>query len=453
MYSFLYALVSFVVAMIFLVTVHEFGHFWVARSLGVKVLRFSLGFGKPLLRWHALGTEFVVAAFPLGGYIKMVDEADGPVPLEQLPHAFNRQPVYKRMAIVAAGPIFNLLFAIFAYWLMFMIGITALAPVIGKVTPGSVAAVAGLQQGEEIIAVGDMKTTSWQQVHLALMPYVGSSTKLALSVITPPSTQVQQRNLALGSWHIDEQDPKPLQSLGITPYMPPIPPQVEEVTSSGAADKAGMKAGDRVQKMDGVAVDDWMNFVDYVKSHPQKTIQVMILRDNKPLTLELTPSDQVTESGKHIGFIGVKVKPIALPSGLLRHERYGPLAAIIPAFQETGSMMMLSLIMLWKLIAGYVSLHAISGPVGIAMGAGISASLGIASYLSFLALISISLAVLNFLPIPALDGGYLFYYIVEIFRGKPLSERVETVSLKIGLFLLMSLMVLAFYNDVTRLVG
>lgn len=454
MITILYSLLAFAVAMMILITVHEFGHFLVARLLGVKVLRFSIGFGKPIIRWSSKsGTEYVLALFPIGGYIKMVDEREDHVPPDQLSYAFNRQPVLTRIAIVAAGPLFNILFAIFAYWLMFVIGTTSLAPIIGKIQPNSIAAHAGLKSQEEIVAVGNTKTSNWQQVNLALMPYVGNKNILFITVIHPKTSSSLQRSLDIATWQVDDKQISPIEGLGITPYMPLIPPEIAEITPGQAADKAGMKAGDRILKLNDKEITDWLQFVDYVKSHPQQSIQVTLKRANKTISIYLTPSLQYKDSGERIGFIGAKVKSVILPTHLLRHERYSALGAILPAIKETGSMIVLSLIMIWKLIAGYVSLHTVSGPVGIAQGAGISASLGIATYLSFLALISISLGVLNFLPVPILDGGYLFYYLAEIIRGKPFSEKVESVALKIGLFLLISLMVLAFYNDMTRLVG
>lgn len=452
MHAILFSLLAFIFAMMILITVHEFGHFWVARLCGVKVLRFSIGFGKPLFCWKSRsGTEYVLAIFPLGGYVKMVDEREGPVCEDDLPYAFNRQSVKKRIAIVSAGPFFNLLFAFLTYWLMFVVGVYSIAPMIGQVEPKSIAGAAGLKANEEIIEINGKPTVNWEDVYLALMRYVGSPHKVTFTVKN--STLTQKRQLDLSHWHLAEKDPMPLKSLGITPFQPKIPALISSVIPNEAAANAGIKPNDRIIAVNGENVDDWMKFVDVVKNHPNKTLPLIVLRNHSRVSLSLTPSLKRSETGESVGYIGAKVNPVNFPKHLLRIQHYNLFYALTPALKETGSMIGLTFIMLWKLVSGYVSLHSLSGPVGIAMGAGISASLGAASYLNFLALVSISLAVLNFLPIPVLDGGYLLYYFVEIIRGKPLSETVEMVALKVGIFLLMSLMIIAFYNDLARLLG
>lgn len=452
MTSILFSIFAFVFALAILITFHEFGHFIVARALGVKVLRFSIGFGKALWkRTSKAGVEYVVAAVPLGGYVKMLDETEGPVPEDQLHLAFNRKPLATRIAVVVAGPLFNIFFAIFAYWLMFVIGVMTIAPVIGKVQVNSIAANAGLRQGQEFLAINGSDTSSWKSVRLALVSHIGEGNIVDVTMKDRATNAIEEHKLDLKTWQLDAQQPDFIRSLGIEPYLPEIPAVVASVTPGEPAMMAGIQKGDKIVKVDDKAVKDWKQFVSYIRVRPRQLVRVTVERDSKFVTLKLTPRVKRESNHQDIGFIGVRSEPVSWPEDLLRNEQFSIGKAWLPALKETGFIASMSFELLGKLIVGHVPLQSISGPVGIAMGAGKSASIGFAYYLSFLGLVSVSLAIINILPIPILDGGHLLFYLIELFRGRPLSEKTRLISQKIGLFFLLALMALAIYNDVIRI--
>ncbi|RMD71154.1 MAG: sigma E protease regulator RseP [Gammaproteobacteria bacterium] len=453
MTGFLTSLFYFLITLGALITIHEFGHFWVARRLGVKVLRFSIGFGTPLLRWKGRdGTEYVIAALPLGGYVKMLDENEGEVPPEEVHRAFNRQSVYRRTAIVLAGPLFNFLLAILAYWAMFMVGVTGVKPIIGGVEPGSLAAEAGLKPQDEIVAVEGEKTPTWESAIFALLPKVLDREPVTLTV-KEPSGRVERivLDLSKAPSKLDEKDP--LGALGIRPFRPDIPPVIGKVVPGGAAERAGLKPGDRILSVDGHPMRDWEEWVHYVRAHPEKTLHVKVQRGDEVLTLTLRPKAVVDERGKTIGRIGAYVQidaKASLPIGVLR---YPPLKALGAALEKTWDMTALTLKVLAKMVTGHASLENISGPLSIAQFAGEAGSLGISPFLAFLAIVSISLGILNLLPIPVLDGGHILFYAIEMIKGSPVSEEVQAIGQRIGIALLIALMGLAFYNDLARLLG
>ncbi|MBU6956402.1 sigma E protease regulator RseP [Pseudomonas sp. CVAP len=449
--SALYMIVGTLVALGVLVTFHEFGHFWVARRCGVKVLRFSVGFGLPLLRWHdRRGTEFVIAAIPLGGYVKMLDEREGEVSADQLDQAFNRKSVRQRIAIVAAGPIANFLLALAFFWVLAMLGTEQVRPVIGAVEVGSMAAKAGLSPGQEIVAIDGEPTSGWAAVNLQLVRRLGESGSLQLLVREQGSTADSPRELVLDHWLKGADEPDPIRSLGIRPWRPALPPVLAELDPKGPAQAAGLKTGDRLLALDGQALTDWQQVVDWVRVRPDTKIVLHIERDGAqidvPVTLATRDKAKVAS-----GYLGTGVKAIDWPPEMIREVSYGPVAAIGEGARRTWTMSVLTLDSLKKMLFGELSVKNLSGPITIAKVAGASAQSGVADFLNFLAYLSISLGVLNLLPIPVLDGGHLLFYLIEWARGRPLSDRVQSWGIQIGISLVIGVMLLALVNDLGRL--
>jgi regulator of sigma E protease len=448
----LFSVAAFVVAIGVLVTVHEYGHFWVARKVGVKVLRFSVGFGKPLWRRQPQpdGTEFVVAAIPLGGYVKMLDEREGEVAAAELPRAFNRQPLRTRVAVVAAGPLFNFLFAIVAYWMMFVVGVPGLRPLVGDVMPGSYAAMAGIVSGDEIVAVDKVPTPTWEGTVLALLDAsLAESGSVALTVRDPEGAE-RQLQVQFDTSSELLQAGGVLENFGLEPWRPPA--VIDRLVAGGAGERAGLLPGDRIVRADDVPVSSWEQWVDYVRDRPEQAIRVRVVRDAREVTLDLVP-ESVTEKDKTIGRIGAYVR---LPGDEQRATmrvvvRYGPWQALPEALGKTWSVTTLTLRTLWKMITGKASVESLSGPISIAQYAGQSAAIGLATFLGFLGIVSVSLGVLNLLPVPVLDGGHLLFYLLELVKGSPVSEAAQLLGQKIGIALLLALMSLAFYNDLVRL--
>ena len=450
MLSILWNLAAFIIALGVLITVHEFGHFWVARRCGVRVERFSIGFGKALWRrTDKSGTEYVIAMIPLGGYVKMLDERAEPVAPELRHYAFNNKTVGQRAAIIAAGPIANFLFAIFAYWLVFIIGVPGVRPVIGEITPNSIAAQAQIQPGTELKAVDGIETPDWDAVRLQLVSKIGDE-HTTLSVAQFGSNQRQDKTLDLRHWTFEPDKEDPVSSLGMRTRGPQIEPVLSEVQVNSAASKAGLQAGDRIVKVNGQPLTQWMTFVTLVRDNPDKPLALDIERQGSSLSLTLTP-DSKQVNGKAEGFAGVVPKVIPLPDEYKTVRQYGPFSAILEASDKTWQLMKLTVSMLGKLITGDVKLNNLSGPISIAQGAGMSAEFGIIYYLMFLALISVNLGIINLFPLPVLDGGHLLFLAIEKLKGGPVSERVQDFSYRIGSILLVLLMGLALFNDFSRL--
>ncbi len=445
----------FVVAIGVLVTVHEFGHYWVARRLGVKVLRFSIGFGRPLWRFRGGedDTEYVIAAVPLGGYVKMLDESEGEVPPEEAHRAFNRQPMAIRFAVVLAGPVFNFLFAVLAYWVMFLVGVSGLRPLVGEVTPDSVAAAAGFRQGQEIVQVADRDTQSWGSV---IQSVIGASlNQEAINVqVTETSRGKRTLRLDLSGVRLDDLTQGQFFSrLGIKPLRPSIPPRIGEVQPGSPAEASGLRPGDLVVDADGIPIKDWEAWVNFVRARPDEDITVGVDRHGARIELELRPAAKTVENGG-IGRIGAAVDaPAANLARFYATERYSPGEAVARALDKTREVTLLTLRLLWKMVALEVSVKNLSGPISIAQYAGASAQVGVAQFLEFLAIVSISLGILNLLPIPLLDGGHLMYYLIELVQGRPVSEEVQFIGQRLGIAMLVCLMGLAFYNDLARLFG
>lgn len=433
-----------------LVTLHEFGHFWVARRCGVKVLRFSVGFGKPLFSWYDRhGTEFAVAAIPLGGYVKMLDAREGPVPGELQDQAFTSKPPSQRIAIAAAGPIANFIFAIFAYWLISVVGVTTVAPIVGEITPGSVAERAGLQSGMEILGVDGRQVTSWRDVNMRLLERTGEQGTIALEVSRDGARGTV--SAPLNGWSLGNDEPNPLAEFGIMPWRPDVPAVLGQLTDDGRAMAAGLQPGDRVAAVDGEPVANWFALVEIIQQAPEQRLLLTVERAGQTLDIPVTPAARVLEDNREIGFVGVGVQAITWPDSALRDVRYGPLAAIPNAIEETWADTRLTLVAIKKMVTGLLSPTNLSGPITIARVAEASVSSGFEDFVRFLAYLSVSLGVLNLLPVPVLDGGHIVYYTIEAIRRKPLSEHAQALGLRIGMALILSLMVFALYNDLMRL--
>jgi regulator of sigma E protease len=444
-------IVGTLVALGVLVTFHEFGHFWVARRCGVKVLRFSVGFGMPLLRWHdRKGTEFVVAAIPLGGYVKMLDEREGDVPPELADQSFNRKTVYQRIAIVIAGPVANFLLAIVFFWILAMLGSQQVRPVIGAVEAGSIADTAGLAAGQEIVAVDGEATSGWAAVNLQLVRRLGETGTIALKVLDKDSTAQSAHQLVLSDWLKGSAEPDPIRSLGIRPWRPALPPVLAELDAKGPAQAAGLRTGDRLLAMDGQPLSEWQQVVDWVRVRPETKVSLRVERDGAQIDVPVMLATH-GEGKAATGYLGAGVKGVDWPPQMLREVSYGPVAAIAEGAQRTWTMSVLTLDSLRKMLFGELSVKNLSGPITIAKVAGASAQSGVGDFLNFLAYLSISLGVLNLLPIPVLDGGHLLFYLIEWARGRPLSEKIQGWGVQIGISLVVGVMLLALVNDLGRL--
>ena len=449
--SALYMIVGTLVALGVLVTFHEFGHFWVARRCGVKVLRFSVGFGTPLVRWNdRQGTEYVIAAIPLGGYVKMLDEREGDVPPELVDQSFNRKTVYQRIAIVIAGPAANFLLALVFFWALAMLGSQQVRPVIGGVEAGSIAQRAGLTAGQEIVSVDGEATSGWSAVNLQLVRRLGESGSIAVKVRDQGSSVDTAHELTLDNWLKGAAEPDPIKSLGIRPWRPALLPVLAELDPEGPAQAAGLRTGDRLLALNGQAVNEWQQVVDWVRERPEAKVSLRVERDGAQLDIPLTLAAR-GEAPASTGYLGAGVKGIDWPPEMMREVSYGPLEAVAEGARRTWTMSVLTLDSLRKMLFGELSVKNLSGPITIAKVAGASAQSGMGDFLNFLAYLSISLGVLNLLPIPVLDGGHLLFYLIEWARGRPLSERVQGWGVQIGISLVVGVMLLALVNDLGRL--
>jgi len=448
----LHSIPSFLVAIIVLVTVHEFGHFYVARLCGVRVLRFSLGFGKVLWRYYdKQGTEFSLSALPFGGYVKMLDEREGEVPEELLPQAFNRKTVWQRMAIVLAGPVANFILAILLFWMLLLGGERGLIPIIGAVQPNSIAAKAGLEVGQEIIAVDDETTPTEQAVARHLIGRLGESGEILFNVRYPDSNLTYEIAVPLNNWMQDAKDPEPFAGLGID--IGPVKPIVGDVIPNTPAARAGFKLDDKILRVNQLPVHDWRDFQNAVRPRINEVVMVEVERKSTTgadelLSLSVTP-ESFTEKGVSYGRVGMAPKP--LPEESLRHYEYSVGGALIAGVKRTWDTSGFVLLSVKKLILGEISTKNLSGPISIAKVAGSSAQIGLKSFVGFVALLSVFLGVFNLLPIPVLDGGHLLYLSVEVIKGKPVSEKVQILAYQLGLLLVIGLSMLAMYNDIMRL--
>ena len=445
---------AFVGAIALLVVIHELGHYWVARRCGVKVLRFSVGFGKVIYsrRFAKSGTEWVISAVPLGGYVKMLDEHEGEVAPEELQYAFNRRPVLQRMAVVIAGPLANFLLAVVLYWVLFMHGVQGLKPTLGEVTPGSPAAIAQMQPGETILGVNGETVPSWQELRWALMELALRQGEVKIEARSPQGGQLFHL-LDISGLEAKDLEGEFLDKLGLHLYQPITLPVIGKVAESSVAQRAGLQQGDHILRANGIAMQRWIEVVEMVRTHPGKTVQLDLRRGEKTLSIAVVPQ-AVAESGKTVGKIGAAPQvDDAAWQAMLTEVSYGPFEAFARSLRKTWETSIISLKMMGKMVVGEISMKNLSGPITIADYAGQSAEMGVAAYLGFLALISISLGVLNSLPVPLLDGGHLLYYVAELVKGSPISEQAWEIGQKIGIALLGTLMVFAIYNDISRLIS
>lgn len=445
-------ILAFLFAITVLVGVHEFGHFWVARKLGIKVLRFSIGFGKPL--WRRVGvrdqTEYVISALPLGGYVKMLDERDCVVAAEDKYRTFNRAPLASRLAVLAAGPLFNFLFAIVIFWITFMIGSAELRPVIGEVTQDSFASAAGLSAGDEIISVGLEPVQSWPDATLAIIDDLIDDGNIRITV-RDEAGETRNANLDVGDQKRRLTEPgELLDGLGISVWPSHIPARVGEIVPGEPAEQAGLQKDDLILSVNGEPIDHWQAFYEFVRANPGKDTLVRVQRAGGQIDLPLVIGE-LRDNGQTVGRIGAgAVNPVA---GRQVNVRYGPVAAMGKAIAYTGEMTSFTVRMLWNMVAGNFSLRNLSGPIAIAEYAGTTAQMGPDVFVRFLAILSISLGILNLLPVPILDGGQMVFQIAGALKGSPLSPEAELRGQQVGIVLLLMLMSLAFYNDILRLMG
>jgi regulator of sigma E protease len=442
----LYSVLALIVTLGILVTVHEYGHYWVARRCGVKVLRFSVGFGKIL--WSRVdknGTEFALAAIPLGGYVKMLDEREGDVADELLDQTFNCKTVWQRMAIVLAGPAANFLFAIFAYWIMFMVGVSQVKPVIGELAQESIAAKSGLQSSQLITAVDGELVEGWQEVNYQLLSRIGETGEIVISAAG------QSYSLEIDQWLSDTEEPNPLRDLGIRPYRPQVPAILAELQADKPAQQAGLATGDEIKTVDGKVIKQWYDFVGIVQASAGKSLDIQVLRNHKILEITLIPGIRALDNGENVGFVGAMVQRPEIPEGFVTTLRYNPITALIKGAEKTWDMSVVTLESIGKMLQGLLSVKNLSGPITIAKVANASAQAGFETFVGFLAYISIMLAIVNLLPIPVLDGGHFLFYVIEAIKGSPVSEKIQLMGMKLGMSMMLMIMVIAMFNDVSRL--
>jgi len=448
---------AFLVAIGVIVTVHEFGHYSVARFCGVRVLRFAVGFGRPL--WSRTygrdRTEWVIAAVPLGGYVKMLDEREVEVAEAERHRAFNNQTVGRRAAIVAAGPAINIVLAIVAYTLMFVLGTQGVVPRVGGVAPDSPAAEAGFKPGDRILRVDERATPTWSDVRLALLDRsLGESAVTVPVAVEREGGYATELRLTVEGATLDEQDADPVRKLGFERWFPDIPAEIGRVVSDSPAAAAGLQVGDEIVAAGGERIRGWDEWVDYVRARPGEAFEVTVLREGRRTQLELTPETRRSDGAK-IGRIGAAPPPLSdqARDKLFTTVRYGPVEAVGQAVGKTWEITQLTGRVVYGMVTGQVALTNISGPVTIGRYAGQSAQIGLATFLGFIGLISVSIGLVNLLPVPVLDGGHLLFYAIEALKGSPVSEQAQAAGQQIGIALLIALMSLALYNDFLRLVN
>ncbi len=449
------SIVAFVFVLGILITFHEYGHFQVARWFDVKILRFSIGFGKPIWKktFGPDNCEFVIASLPLGGYVKMLDEREGQVKESEKDRAFNNKPVLQRILVVIAGPAFNFMFAIFAYWLMFVVGVEDVKPYIGEVEQASIAEESGIRPGDLVLAVDGKSTPTWSSVIDTTVTNVVDARRVQFTI---QRNEGNSRDVAIDLSRISIDDMasgKLFKAMGIYPKRYVIPPIMGEIIAGGAAEAAGLQVGDEVVRVDGESVNGWMEWVKLVRARAGQQLQVEVLRSGDTVNLTIIPR-AVDEEGERVGKIGAAVDQAFLQDkSYYAVESYPVFAAFQKAMEKTVEMSLLTLKILGKMLVGEASVKNLSGPVSIAEYAGKTAERGLTTFLSFMAIISVSLGVLNLLPIPLLDGGHLLFYVVEVIKGSPLSEAFQIAGQQFGLIVLLGLMSIALYNDILRLMG
>lgn len=444
------SLLAFIVAISILVAIHEYGHYIVGRWSGMKVLRFSIGFGKPIWMWvrGKDRTEYCISAIPLGGYVRFLDGRDGPVSAEDEGRAFNHRPIHSRILVLLAGPLFNFMFAIVAYWILFVGGIPTLQPAVGSVSPDSYAADAGLEFGDKIVAIGDVETADWETTLLNIFDQMVASGRVPMTLEDADGRQ-RRTTIVIGEDAADLTEMKMLfAGLGFEPWQPPA--IIGELVEGGAAAGAGLAIGDRITSVDGKPVKNYRDLVEVVSSRADEEVIVEYSRGGLVSAIDIVIGQQVIE-GEVRGLLGVRASRDIGSYYYIR--KFGPLDSVTEAARKTWTTTLFTLRMLGRMVTGEVSIKNISGPINIAQFAGNSAQRGMSEYLAFLAMISISLGVLNLLPLPVLDGGQIVYQAIEFIKGSPLSERSQIIGQNFGILALILLMSFAFYNDIARMLG
>ncbi|RTR39260.1 sigma E protease regulator RseP [Shewanella canadensis] len=461
MIDFLWNLGSFVIALGMLITAHEYGHFWVARRCGVKVERFSIGFGRAI--WRKVGqdgTEYVLAMIPLGGYVKMLDERVEEVPDELKDQAFNRKSVWKRIAIVAAGPLANFIFAIFALYFMYLIGVPSLKPVIESTQLNTPAAQIQVDEPMLITSVGGNTVRNWEEVTYALVGHIGDpEIDISVSPMSRSNDYSDTETVSRGThytldtkaWQFDPEKESPITSLGLGIFRPEITPTLGLVSPDGAAAAAGIEVGDTLVALNGEPYGEWDDFVYTIKSSPNQAVQVTVRRDGEQLQYKVIPQARENALGEMEGVIGVAPTQAEWPENMQLQLEYGFIESFGVAADKTWQLVVVSIKMIGKLVTGDVSVKNLSGPISIAQGAGSSANYGLVYFLGFLALISVNLGIINLLPLPVLDGGHLLYYFVEVITGRPVPEKIQEIGFRFGAAMLLMLMSIALFNDFSRL--
>lgn len=455
MTEFFIAIGAFLLAIGILVAVHEWGHYIVARCLGVGVVRYSIGFGKRVAGFtsKSTGIEYRISAIPLGGYVKLLDEREGPVPAENRHRAMNRAHPWRRIAIVAAGPGINFLFAIAAYWLVLVLGVSALKPIVGAPDPSSLAARANIQAGDQVVAINGQPVKSWRDLKLDLVDHALGEDRV---VLTLQHDDRIRDSATLNLAGLPDDPKKLLNRLGLSPYRPPVTPVVKKILDDSPAARAGLEAGDRIKTLAGQSVDSPKALARAIRARPGQRVEIKLVRAGRTLTrrVELGSKPGSSDRSERIGHLGIA---IGVDASAWRQMQttldLGPFEAVPAAVKKTWHLSALTVNMLAQMITGDVSWRNIGGPIQIANYAGKTASIGVVAFVSFLALISLSLAVINLLPIPVLDGGHILYYFVEWIRGRPLGEATQALTQRFGIMALVALMGLAFYNDILRLLG
>lgn len=453
MITVIYSIAVIIFTFIALVGVHEFGHFWVARRFGIKVLNFSFGFGKVLFRFKdKLGTEYLISAIPLGGYVRMLDEREAPVAPEELPYAFNRQSIFKRTIVIIAGPVFNLLLAFMIYWASFTMGVMQIIPTIGQIKPNSIAAQAGMHPLEEIINVDGHDVHGWPATTLRIIQRLGNPGILSITTTSPSTHKTQQYNLTLTNWKIGDLNPEPVESLGIVPLKPPMPAQFAAIYPNTAAAQAGLLINDLVTAVNNQPVKNWDSFLALIQKSPGQTLQFSVQRNHQLLTVPVTIGTKTTWLGKKYGYLGVKeIQPQWSPNSL-RKRQYSFLTAWLPAMGEVYFFTEYNLVVLQKMLSGVISLQSLGGPLSIFKGTLIAANHGLVAYLVFVAFISVSLCIINLLPIPGLDGSQLIYFLIEKLRGgRPVSLAVQVLLFRLGVIFIILLLFQGLVNDLLRM--
>jgi regulator of sigma E protease len=450
MLNLIISLIGIILTILLVVSFHEFGHFIVARLVGVKVLRFSIGFGKPFYRWSdRRGTEYVLAPIPLGGYVKMLDEREGEVPKEELYLAYNRQPIYKQFLIVCAGPLFNFIVAFVLYWLLFVIGFNGIIPIIGHITPHSIADVAGAKPQQEILSINHTQTPNWMSATITLLTMAGEKGKIQVEVKDQDKQQIKSLVFDLASWHLDDLKPQPLESLGIIPYEPEVPAIIGKI-QPGSPAESKLMLNDRVLSINRQPIKNWYDLAFFIEKHPSETVTFLIERNKKMLAIQLTIGYQRDLFFQKHGFLGVGAN-FEWPKGLVRLQKHGPIDSLNAAFKETSNLIQLNFILLGKMLTGKISVKSLGGPLTIFESAGTALNHGVIPFMGFLAFLNIAIGIVNILPIPGLDGGHVLMQGIELIARRPVSLRWQLILFRLGLILLFLLLIQGLANDLMRL--